>query len=160
MTPETTELERRLSNLIRIGTVSDADYKRAKVRVDCDGLTTDWLPWITHRAHRDIDWWAPEIGEQVVIMAPSGLLEDAFVFSGLYSDNHPEPESDPDKHVIRYANGDSITHDRRNGSFFIQCAGDVKIQSGGNLEILVSGRVTVTADNVVQIMGTKILLNE
>lgn len=159
MNPEITELERRLSNLIRIGTVSGADYGRAKVRVDCDGLTTNWLPWITRRAGGDIDWWTPEVGEQVVVMAPSGLLEDAFVLSALYSDARPEPESSPEKHTVCYANGDSITHDRANGSFEIKCAGDVKIQSGGNLEILVSGQVTVTADNVVQITGTSISLN-
>jgi phage baseplate assembly protein V len=152
MNPELAEIERRLSNLIRVGTVAEVDTGRARVRIDCAGLTTDWLPWLTRRAGGDIDWWAPEVGEQVVIFAPSGLIEDAFVLPALYSDSRAEPESSLEKHTIRYANGDSVTHDRAAGSFSLKCSGDISIAAGG--------AVTVTAGGDVRLTGAAIKLNE
>lgn len=142
------EIERRLSNLARIGTVAEADYTKALVRVRSDGFTTEWLPWITRRAGGDIDWWAPEVGEQVLVIAPSGLMEDAFVIPALYSNSRPEPEQSPDKHTVRYANGDVVTHDRSNGSWLIQCAGEITVQAGGPVTIIAAGPVLVQAPSV------------
>lgn len=142
------EIERRLSNLARIGTIAEADYGKALVRVRSDGFTTEWLPWITRRAGGDIDWWAPEPGEQVLVIAPSGLMEDAFVIPALYSNSRPEPEQSPDKHTVRYANGDIVTHDRSNGSWLIQCAGEITVQAGGPVTIIAAGPVLVQAPSV------------
>ena len=142
------EIERRLSNLARIGTIAEADYKKALVRVKSDGFTTEWLPWITRRAGGDIDWWAPEVGEQVLVIAPSGLMEDAFVIPALYSNSKPEPEQSPDKHTVRYKNGDVVTHDRSNGSWFVHCAGDITVQAGGSVTIIAAGPVLVQAPSV------------
>lgn len=125
------DLERRLANLIRVGTVAEADYKMGKVRVACDDITTDWLPWKTRRAGGDIDWWAPEVGEQVEVISPSGLMEGAYVGPALYSDQHAEPEASPDKHTIRYKNGDTIVHDRADGSLLVKLAGPVTVEAGG-----------------------------
>ncbi|WP_322999961.1 phage baseplate assembly protein V [Castellaniella sp.] len=125
------DLERRLANIVRVGTIVEADYRRGKVRVFCDDFTTDWLPWKTRRAGGDIDWWAPEVGEQVEVIAPSGLMEGASVGPSFYSDENPEPESSPDLHTIRYKNGDKITHDRAAGSLTIKVAGEVNVDAGG-----------------------------
>lgn len=130
------ELERRISNLIRVGTVVTADYGRALVRVRCDDVTTDWLPWMTRRAGADIDWWAPEVGEQVVVMSPSGLIEAAFVLPAMYSDSNPEPATSPDIHTVRYGNGDSVTHNREDGSWHIKCAGPVTVDAGGHVTVI------------------------
>jgi len=129
------ELERRLANLIRVGTVEDADYTGAKVLVRCDDISTDWLPWMTRRAGADRDWWAPEIGEQVIVIAPSGLMGGAFVLPALYADAHPEPAASPDIHTIRYGNGDTVTHNRADGSWFVQCAGPVTVIAGGAVTV-------------------------
>lgn len=125
------DLERRLANMVREGTVVAADYVNGKVRVLCDGFTTDWLPWKTRRAGGDIDWWAPEIGEQVEVLSPSGLTEGAWVGAALYSDEFSEPEATPDRHTIRYKNGDHIIHDRAAGSLDFNLAGPVTVNAGG-----------------------------
>jgi len=130
---EFAELERRLANLIRVGTVEQADYSAAQVIVRCDDVLTDWLPWLTRRAGGDRDWWAPEIGEQVIVMAPSGLLPGAFVLPALYSDAHPEPAASPDLHTVTYQNGDTVVHDRSDGSWFVQCQGPVTVMAGGQV---------------------------
>lgn len=125
------DLERRLSNIVRVGQVVEADYAAGKVRVECDDFTTDWIPWKTRRAGGDVDWWAPEVGEQVEVISPSGLTEGAYADTALYSDRHPEPENSPDKHTVRYRNGDFITHDRSDGSLRIKLAGAVNVEAGG-----------------------------
>jgi len=129
------ELERRLANVIRIGTVIAADYSGAKVIVRCDDIRTDWLPWITHRAGNDRDWWAPDIGEQVLVLAPSGQMDAAVVLPALYSDASPEPAASADIHTIRYGNGDTVTHDRAAGSWHVQCAGPVTVVAGGAVTV-------------------------
>lgn len=130
------EIERRLSNMIRVGTVIAADYGRAVVRVVCDDVTTEWLPWMTRRAGGDTDWWAPDIGEQVIVIAPSGLMEAAFVIAALYSDGRPEPASSPDIHKITYSNGDIVQHDRSSGAWHIKCAGTVDVEAGGAVTVI------------------------
>ncbi|CAM3793645.1 phage baseplate assembly protein V [Castellaniella denitrificans] len=125
------DLERRLANVVRVGTIVETDYAHGKVRVFCDDFTTGWLPWKTRRAGGDIDWWAPEIGEQVEVIAPSGLMEGASVGPALYSDQFSEPAASPDLHIIRYKNGDTITHDRAAGSLLIKVAGPVNVDAGG-----------------------------
>jgi len=129
------ELERRLANIIRVGTVIAADYTDARVTVRCDGIATDWLPWVTRRAGNDRDWWAPDIGEQVIVIAPSGVMRAAFVLPALYANAHPEPAASPDIHTIRYGNGDVVTHNRADGSWFIQCAGPVTVVAGGAVTV-------------------------
>ncbi|UMT46983.1 hypothetical protein AOY90_15755 [Escherichia coli] len=42
----------------------------------------DWLQWLTHRAGRSRTWWAPSVGEQVLILAVGGELDTAFVLPG------------------------------------------------------------------------------
>ena len=68
------ELERRLSNTIRPGKVLEADYAKARLRVTMGDNTSAWLPWLTSRAGEDRTWHAPEVGEQVIVIAPGGEL--------------------------------------------------------------------------------------
>ncbi|WP_201746364.1 phage baseplate assembly protein V [Veronia nyctiphanis] len=52
------ELERRLSNLLMTGVIVETDEDLGKVKVAAGLLTTGWVPWLTHRAGPDIDYWA------------------------------------------------------------------------------------------------------
>jgi len=78
------ETRRRLSNLIRLGTVLAVDHGRARCRVQTDSNQTDWLPWITPRAGQAIEWSAPSVGEQVIVLSAEGVLTGAVVLRGLY----------------------------------------------------------------------------
>ena len=96
------DLERRLVNMVRVGTVATVDTSAALCRVQYDTdevggeVRTGWLPWATHRAGRDQDWWAPSVGEQVVVVAPSGDLAAGIVGFALYSAAHPAPSDAAD----------------------------------------------------------------
>jgi phage baseplate assembly protein V len=104
------DLARLLRNLIRTGIVTDVDTVQALCRVETGGLKTDWLHWLTPRAGRSRTWWAPSVGEQVLVLAIGGELETAFVLPGIYSDDNPAPSASadafhisfPDSAVIEY----------------------------------------------------------
>ena len=67
------EIVRRLENVVRLGTVAEVRYETpARCRIKTGDLVTDWLPWTTARAGGDRSWWAPEVGEQVIVLSPGG----------------------------------------------------------------------------------------
>lgn len=87
---EHTEGARRVNNLIRYGVVAEADYDRALIRVELQGgeLLSDWIPWVTLRAGGDQFWWAPEVGEVMLLLSPSGELANAVALPAAFSNQN------------------------------------------------------------------------
>jgi phage baseplate assembly protein V len=50
-------------------------------------------------------WWAPSVGEQVLILAIGGELDTAFVLPGIFSDDHPAPSASPDALHVAFPDG-------------------------------------------------------
>ncbi len=75
---------RLLRNLIRTGVVVEVDLDDGRCRVQTGGIVTDWLQWLTTRAGRSRVWWAPSVGEQVLLLAVGGELDTAFVLPGIF----------------------------------------------------------------------------
>ena len=144
------ELARRLANVVRIGTVAsvDAEHYRLRVRYDTDddgdAILTAPIPWLTGRAGSDGTWWAPEIGEQVVLLAPSGEITQAVALPALYSDAHPAPGEDPDKRIARHDDGALFEYDREAHVYRIALpAGSRALISAGTI-VLSGSHETVT----------------
>jgi len=140
------ELARRLANVVRPGVIAEADDSAAAVRVRYAEETeavTGWLPWLAARAGGDTIWWAPEVGEQVLILAPSGEISNGIVLGALYSDKRQAPTSDPDKHLVRYSDGAEIEYDREAHRL------RAVLPSGGAAEISAPEGVTITGDVMV-----------
>ena len=140
------ELARRLANVVRPGVVAEVDHEAGTVRVqyaDSAEALTDWLPWLTQRAGGDAFWWPPAVGEQVLLLAPSGDLANAIVLGSLYSDAHPAPETSPDKHLVRYSDGAEIEYDR--AAHRLRAV----LPAGGAAEITAPDGVTITGDVMV-----------
>lgn len=177
------ELSRRLENLIRHGVIAEADYTTARVRVtyntDAQGqpVNTNWLPWLTQRASHDADWWPPEVGEQVLILSPSGDLSQGFVLPAVYQNNHPAPETVATKRRINFADGSFVEYDRAahkltvtvnggdcvlntTGNLDAAIGGDALINTNGKLDATVGGDANVAATGNVNVDGTAINLNQ
>lgn len=105
-----TDLERRLANQIRLGTIAEIDPPAARVRVQSGQLLTDWIPWLTPRAGATATWSAPTIGEQVLLIAPSGDPAQALALPALYANATPAPSGDPAEHTTHYPDGAVITY--------------------------------------------------
>lgn len=113
------ELARQLRNLIRTGVVIEVDTAQALCRVETGGITTDWLHWLTSRAGRSRTWWAPSVGEQVLLLAIGGELDTAFVLPGIYSGDHPAPSASADALHISFPDGAVIEYEPDTGSLTV-----------------------------------------
>lgn len=179
------DIARRLENLIRIGTIAELDTANGLARVQSGDLLTNWLAWLPARAGPDKTWWAPEVGEQVVMLSPSGNLSQALILSAIYSEANPAPDNSADRHVIEYQNGTKITHDRAAGLHIteypdgtvikhdiaasateINSAGTVTVisaaamslQCGGNLTIQASGTTLIDSGGAMTLKAPSIAM--
>ena len=141
------DLERRLQNLIRVGVVSEVQGDRARVDFG-HGLVSEWLPWCVRRAHGDVEWWSVEVGEQVVVLSPGGLLEDGFIAWSLYQSDHPAPADSPDQHITRYGNGASMVHDRATGDLIFNLMGNFVVRSAAGMQVVAPSGVQMDTPNV------------
>jgi len=139
------ELERRLWNLLRPGVIAEADYGAAKVKIQSGDLVTGWIPWLTTRAAGDSDWWAPEVGEQVLMLSPGGDPAQAVVLPALYQQAHPAPAADENVRRVKFADGTVIEYDRAAHRLKVDCVGDIEIHAAKNVTVNVDGNVTANA---------------
>lgn len=99
------EIERRLANTIRMGTVKEVDAQAGKARVEiaknAEGqpVLTPLLKWSEHAGK--IKTWIPLVeGEQVMVVAPSGDLAQGWIVPGGFSDANPSPSQDGEEAVV------------------------------------------------------------
>lgn len=108
-----TECERKIANLLRPAVVAEARYQGSpRVRVKAGDLLSGWLPWLTTRAGADRCWWAPEVGEQVLVLAPDGDLGAAWVLPAGFCDRHPAPADSADITRMVWQDGLIFEHNR------------------------------------------------
>jgi len=141
-----TELDRRVSNLIQIGKVVEADYPNAKLKVEIGDIITDWIPWLTKRASNDTTWWAPEVGEQVLVLAPSGELKQAVIMPALYQNAHPAIDDSEDVSKTVYKDG-TLTRYNRDTHVLT-----VDVNKEGKIEIIIG-------DSIITMIDTEIKIN-
>ena len=90
-----------------------------RIAVQTGGIYTDWLQWLTHRAGRSRTWWAPSVGEQVMILAVGGELDTAFVLPGIYSDDNPAPSVSEDAWHVEFPDGAVMSYEPETGALTV-----------------------------------------
>ncbi|MBI0732559.1 phage baseplate assembly protein V [Escherichia coli] len=145
------ELARALRNMIRTGLVVETNLKAGRCRVQTGGMCTDWLQWLTHRAGRSRTWWAPSVGEQVLILAVGGELDTAFVLPGIYSGDNPAPSASADALHIRFPDGAVIEYEPETSALTVS---GIKTAS-----VTASDSVTATVPVVMVKASTRITLD-
>jgi len=106
------ELERRINNLIQVGTVVEIDEGRALARVDILGRVTDFLP-VKMIGNSFVKVFIPiRINEQVLVVCPFGNANSGFIVPSIFNVNCKEPSgSNPDTAIIEFAGGVRIDSD-------------------------------------------------
>lgn len=104
-------LTRLLENLIRFGTIHAVQMKPPRVQVKTGNLTTGWLPWLAVRAGTTKEWCPPTVGEQVILLSPSGQTANGIALTGIYSDANPANGDRADLHRRTYPDGAVIEYD-------------------------------------------------
>lgn len=151
------DLAKRLSNIIRIGTIFEINVQTAKARVKIGELETDFLPWANANSGSNNSWNPPEIDEQVIILSPSGDLSQAVILPSLYKNN--ASNSDQNIKSITYQDGSKISFNVASGTLDLDLKGDVVIKVVGNANIEgnninITGSSNITLDGNVDLGGS------
>ena len=148
-----TDAERRLANLVVLGQVAELDAERARVRVKAGPILTAWLPFTTGRAGPDVTWHAPEPGEQVVLVAPGGDLNQAVVVGSLYRQAYPAPADSAEIIRTRFKDGAVMEYDREQHHWHLS------VPSGGRIVLEIGPSTIEMSDSGIRITGPRIDLN-
>ena len=150
------ELARAIRNLIRSGVVTEVDTVQGLCRVQSGGIQTTWLNWLTTRAGRSRTWWAPSVGEQVLLLAIGGELDTAFVLPGIYSDDNPAPSASADAWLVEFPDGAVMSYEPETGALTVTgiktadvTASDLVVVSVPVVLVKASTRVTLDTPEVV-----------
>lgn len=110
------ELYRLLINLLRQGVVEQVDLENQCCRVRTGELLTDWIKWLAPRAGDSRSWWAPTVGEQVLIGAIGGELTTGVIIGSLYSNAHAAPSHSANALHHAFPDGAMIEYEPANGT--------------------------------------------
>lgn len=110
------ETNRRLENLIRLGTIDSVILSQIAhtVTVNLGDIVTAPLRLINLRAGKDKSHDLPSLGEECVVISPSGELALGLVICGLNNENFPTPSQDPAIKLRVFEDGAVICYDTNN----------------------------------------------
>lgn len=162
------ELEDKFQNLFQVAIIKSInDNGMAVCTLSESQRETEPLPWMVRHAGETIEWWAPEIGEQVLILNISGIIDLSLILPAFYSNNYPAPETDPAIRKLICSDGTSITHNTKDSTLDIAtpCAVTINTESdatiaAANATITTDGDATVEAGGNVNVDGSQISFNQ
>jgi phage baseplate assembly protein V len=141
------EAERRGTNHVMAGSIASVDLAagRARVEFDEDGWTSDALPWIEVRAGALRTWSPPTVGEQVLVLSPSGEPAAGFILRGIFSTAFPAPSADANLTRLIWADAarddyDHVAHER---TIELPAAGRLVLKVGGSTLTIEDGTITL-----------------
>lgn len=136
--------DRQIANLAMIGVVEELDVAAARVRVSCDGMLTDWIPWSAVRAGPGVRTWsAPEVGEQVIVLSPYGDPAQGVVVGSIYQQDYPAPASVKTTHRTEYADGSFVDFDRVTSTLTVTVGKGKVIVNCATAEVHASDSATI-----------------
>lgn len=140
------ETQRRLHNIATIGVVADIDPSRAVMRLAVGDIVTDWLPIPTIAAGAVRVWRCPSVGEQFLLVSPSGDLACAIPVVSLYSVHNPSPSHDKDEIFIHYNDNDFLKIHTQNSQLHLSIG---KMTGTADDVLFDTPKFTITGDLVV-----------
>lgn len=142
------DIERRVANMIRYGKIMAVDLPGKRVRVKSGNIESDWLRWPAGRAGAGKRRWdPPEVGEQVVMLAPTGDLSQATFIPGLYQDDYDAPSSDAKEDLAEYDDGTVIGYNRETHTLTVNLGDSSLVMTREQFVLTVGASVlTITPD--------------
>lgn len=110
------EHNRQIANLIKQGNIADTNPSECRVRVAFGGLLTDWLPYFVPFAGGVSVHRPPSVGENCIVLSPSGEIANGLVLCGLASTQFAAPSHSADETVIVFPDGAKANYNHASGS--------------------------------------------
>lgn len=125
------DINRRIANSVRYGTVTAVDPSTGTAKVSFGGDTESaWLPVSSFRAGGARVWAPTVVGEQVMVVSPSGDTTQGVISGSIPSNAFPSPSSDGDE-GLRIEMG-AATISVRADEVVISCGGStITLNAGG-----------------------------
>lgn len=156
------EQQRRLHNIATIGTVFDVNPDDQTMRLDVGDNQTDWLPIPALAAGQVRVWRCPSVGEQFLLVSPSGELANAIPVLSLYSNQHPSPSNDPNEIRVRFNDSDFLSIKNQDSQLTLKINdivfdGDLTVTGGVDVgeNVLVGGDIHSLGDTVAGSISLK-----
>lgn len=153
------ELERLISNLLRVGVVEEVDTEKMVCRVRTGRNLTDWIRWGTDRAGAGRSWWPPVAGEQVIIGAVNGELTTAFVLCSLYSDANGAPSHSAQAMHKTFSDGAVIEYEPETGELTVTGIKKATVNAAQKIDAT-APEVTVTASTQINFNTPKVVCSD
>lgn len=153
------ELERLISNLLRVGVVEEVNTEKMVCRVRTGDILTDWIRWGTDRAGAGRSWWAPVAGEQVIIGAVNGELTTAFVLCSLYSDANGAPSHSAQAMHKTFSDGAVIEYEPETGELTVTGIQKATVNAAQKIDAT-APEVTVTASTQINFNTPKVVCSD
>jgi len=143
------EHARLIANLLMIGVVRELDEANGRVRIDADGMLTDWIPWLERRAGPGVrSWCAPEPGEQVMLACPYGDPGQALVLGSLYQDRFPAPADSRLRQRTEFADGSFVEYDRETTTLTVHAGSGNVIVHCSNAQVMATQSVLLDTPSI------------
>lgn len=140
------DINRRLENLIRFGTIKTVNPSKPipLVTVDLDDIVTPEIRFFSARSGDDSTWDPPSLDEEVMVISPCGEIgPTSVVFYGLYNNDHPAPSDDLSKKIRVFADGCVIAYDVAAHHL------SAILPSGGKAIVTANGGITVNGNTTI-----------
>ena len=146
------EIDRLIASIVQAGVIDSVQYDPPRCRVRNGEWVSALLPWKTFAAGRVRTWCPPSVGEQAIILAPSGTLAGAFVLAGFYTSTHGGANASaanitatdwPDGAYEHY------DHDAHEYVFSVPAGGRIVFRIGGTQMEMTADGITQTAPKLL-----------
>ncbi|MGU2289668.1 phage baseplate assembly protein V [Pseudomonas aeruginosa] len=155
MSYATAEHDRMIAALLMPCTVEALQLTPPRVRVRSGDWVSGWLRWHSQAAGQARHWRAPSLGEQGVLLSPSGRPEAGTFIPGLYGDAGPPADNRDTVEVWKFPDGGVLEYDWDAHSYSVTLpAGTVAVTVGGSSVTVTPGSIDISSGNVTITAGT------
>ena len=150
-TRQDSDPDRTIGALLRVGTVQSVDLEAGKVIVAMGDQTTPLIDWLMLVGDTTL-WIPPTVGQQVLVLAPEGDIEQAMVLNGLPSSAFA-PLFLGLVNTIRFKDGAQVSYDPEAERLEVNTPGSVSITAPGGVTIVgdttITGNVSIDGDTAI-----------
>ena len=138
------DIQRRIANMINMGVIHSVDAALCRVAIGGDEQNlTPPIKWQAGRAADESNWSQPDIGEQALLLSPSGDIGNAVAVLGFYSAANPAPSNNPDLTLKNLPDGAVFSYNHADSIL------QINLPSGGTTEIITDGGLHIVGDTEI-----------
>ena len=144
------EISRRLSTIIETGLIHEVDHERHLARVKIGDNITRFLPLLSTAASIIKSNTPIDIGEQVVLLSPSGDLNRAVILRGIFYNDQPRPEINEITHCHHYPDGALLSYDYETHQLIAKLPDESRCDLTANNVQINCDQMTVTGKVIIE----------